>query len=257
MGELAASPTFSGDLEVVTLNFEPLVTESLPKQIAERIRRLIVGGELAIDERLPTEYRLSERFGVSRPTVREALKRLAAQNLVRSRRGPAGGTFVTRPGLEDARDNLINVATLLVSTGVFDFDQVSDARLALECLCADMAAGNVPREIEAGMEEALHKQSNPNIGDREFCASDVAFHRAMADAAGNAFLGFLMGSVIEALQPVANMIAFTHCERSRIVDQHWRLLGALRGGNGVMAQAILEEQAKYMKGRYAAVLADR
>lgn len=241
----------------MSLDFTPLVTESLPKQIAERIRQLIVNGQLSADERLPSEHELSARFGVSRPTIREALKHLAAQNLVRSRRGPTGGTFVTRPSLENARDSLINATTLLVSIGEFDFDEVTDARLQLEKLAASMAAGKLPADLDRRMKEQLAKQSDPDISDQDFCASDVAFHRALVDGAGNRLLGFLMAGVIEALQPVANLITFRHRERSRIVDQHWRLLGALRNNDVAAAQETLEEQSAYMKGRYQDALKDR
>ena len=70
---------------------EQIVTKSAAKQIAEHIRGAILEGRLKGDERLPTEEELAARYGVSRPTVREALKRLAAQNLISSKRGPAGG----------------------------------------------------------------------------------------------------------------------------------------------------------------------
>ena len=81
----------------MAINFQPLVAESLAKQIAENIRSSILDGSLKVDDQLPTEEVLAEKFNVSRPTIREALKRLAAQNLIRSRRGPTGGTFVNRP----------------------------------------------------------------------------------------------------------------------------------------------------------------
>ena len=69
---------------------------SVAAEIAAELRDAILSGALATEERLPGEQELAERFGVSRPTIREALKRLAAQNLIRSRRGPTGGTFVNR-----------------------------------------------------------------------------------------------------------------------------------------------------------------
>ncbi|GAB5469382.1 MAG: hypothetical protein Kilf2KO_24120 [Rhodospirillales bacterium] len=71
---------------------------SLAKQISDRIRRSIMNGSLKADDRLPTEQEFATRFQVSRPTIREALKRLAAQTLVRSRRGPNGDAFFTRKG---------------------------------------------------------------------------------------------------------------------------------------------------------------
>ena len=83
---------------------EQIVTKSAAKQIAEHIRTAILEGRLKGDERLPTEEELAARYGVSRPTVREALKRLAAQNLISSKRGPAGGTFVNSLSLEELAD---------------------------------------------------------------------------------------------------------------------------------------------------------
>ena len=67
----------------MAIQYQPIVTKSVSKQIAEQIRESIVDGRLQADDRLPTEAELARQFGVSRPTVREALKRLAAQNLIR------------------------------------------------------------------------------------------------------------------------------------------------------------------------------
>jgi DNA-binding FadR family transcriptional regulator len=72
------------------VSYGQIVTASAAIQIADAIEQMIVRGQLRVDDRLPSETELSAQFGVSRPTVREALKRLAARHLVRSRRGPAG-----------------------------------------------------------------------------------------------------------------------------------------------------------------------
>ena len=74
----------------------------LPVRIAQAIRDAIVEGRLIVDQRLPSEQELAEQFGVSRPTVREALKRLAAQSLIRTQRGATGGAFVNRLSFEEA-----------------------------------------------------------------------------------------------------------------------------------------------------------
>lgn len=81
----------------MSIEYQKVVRTGLAKQVADEIRDAILSGRLQIDERLPTEEELARRFGISRPTIREALKRLAAQNLIRSQRGPTGGTFVRRP----------------------------------------------------------------------------------------------------------------------------------------------------------------
>ena len=75
------------------MKIDPNSPTSLSIQIAEAIRNAIISGDLIVDERLPSEAELAEQFAVSRPTVREALKRLAAQSLIRTQRGATGGAF--------------------------------------------------------------------------------------------------------------------------------------------------------------------
>ena len=108
----------------MSLNYDDVVRTGLSKQVADEIRNAILDGRLQIDERLPNEEELAKRFGISRPTVREALKRLAAQNLIRSRRGPTGGNFVTRPDPESLSKAITGAATLLVGVGAFDVDEL-------------------------------------------------------------------------------------------------------------------------------------
>ena len=81
--------------------FPVIVTAGLAKQIAESLREQILSGQIKVAERLPTEEELARQFGVSRPTIREALKRLAAENLIQSRRGPRGGSTVKHPRPEE------------------------------------------------------------------------------------------------------------------------------------------------------------
>ena len=63
----------------MTIDYQGLVTQGLAKQISEKIREAILQGRVHVHERLPTEEELAVKFNVSRPTIREALKRLAAQ----------------------------------------------------------------------------------------------------------------------------------------------------------------------------------
>ena len=70
-----------------------------------------------IGDRLPTEDELAQRYGVSRSSVRETLKRLTVQNLVRTPQGPTGGNFVVKPSYEELAGSLSCAATLLVGMG--------------------------------------------------------------------------------------------------------------------------------------------
>src|SRR5688572_15128536 len=106
------------------IEYEDVVRTGVARQVADKIRTAIMDGRVQVDERLPTEEELARSFGVSRPTVREALKRLAAQNLIRSQRGPSGGTFVRRPDPEGLSSAITGAATLLVGIGAFDIDEI-------------------------------------------------------------------------------------------------------------------------------------
>ncbi|MEO0823060.1 MAG: winged helix-turn-helix domain-containing protein, partial [Pseudomonadota bacterium] len=88
----------------MSIEYARISRDDLPSQIAEAIREAILSGGLMVDERLPSELELAARFDVSRATVREALKRLAAQRLIRTRRGPTGGAFVNRLSRADAQE---------------------------------------------------------------------------------------------------------------------------------------------------------
>jgi GntR family transcriptional regulator, transcriptional repressor for pyruvate dehydrogenase complex len=239
-------------LESQKLKYEPLVTASLAKQIAERIRESITDGTLKADDQLPTEDELAKQFQVSRPTIREALKRLAAQSLIRSRRGPAGGTFVNRPSHEEVSSNLATATALLVSLGEFEVPEVLEARHELEVICARLATERIAEAQLNVMAEEIETQKISALSDIDFCAADVRFHRTMADASHNPVLQFVMSAVIEALQPIENMAVFRFRERKEIVKQHEKMLAALKARDTDAAVTAVTEQTEYLRERFDA-----
>lgn len=235
----------------MAINFQPLVAESLAKQISENIRNAIMDGSLKVDDQLPTEEVLAQKYNVSRPTIREALKRLAAQNLVRSRRGPSGGTFVNRPSQEELRSSLTGATMLMVSMGEFGLSEIAEARRELELTCCRLAAEQRDDEHLQTMADEIERQNNPATSDVEFCASDVRFHRAMVDATKNPVLQFVMFSVIEALQPATNLVIFRFREREKIISQHERIYAAIKAQDAVAAEEAMAEQMNYLCEQYA------
>ncbi len=214
-------------------------------QIADAIRAAIMEGRLVVDQRLPSEMELSERFGVSRPTVREALKRLAAQNLIRTRRGSSGGIFVNRLSWSEAHESLFNTATLLLGMNEIPFETVAEARYALEAACLPLACERCENGHLAVMRKEIERQRGDQLSDEDFCASDVRFHRALVDAAGNPVLSFQMVGVIEAMQPLMNMITYRLRERTRIADLHGAIVAAVVDGDAGKADNALRALAGY------------
>ncbi|WP_135503584.1 FadR/GntR family transcriptional regulator [Roseovarius aestuariivivens] len=217
----------------------------LSAQIAQAIRDAIVEGRMIVDERLPSEAELADQFGVSRSTVREALKRLAAQSLIRTQRGAFGGAFVNRLSYQEAYGQHITTSTLLLSMNDVRFETACEARYAMERACAPLAAERrTPRHLSM-MRTEIERQATASLSDEDFCASDVALHRALVDAAGNPVLSYQLAGAVEAMQPLMNMITFTARSREEIVALHKKLVDALDTRDAAAADTALHSLESY------------
>jgi GntR family transcriptional regulator, transcriptional repressor for pyruvate dehydrogenase complex len=147
---------------------------------AERIRRAVHLGIYVPGDRLPPERELAPVLGVSRTTLRAALRLLEGEGLVESRRGAAGGAFV-----REAARPMLSESGLLAQ--VRAFDDLLDFRLANECAAARLAAlRRSDRDLHL-MSEAL-EGIRRNTAIDLFRRADSNFHLAIADAARNPLL---------------------------------------------------------------------
>ncbi len=220
-------------------------TGDLPAKIAKELRDAILSGQLVADDRLPSEADLAERFNVSRPTVREGLKRLAAQSLIRTERGALGGAFVNRLSYADAQGQHATTSTLLLSINEMSFEVACEARYALETSCTRLACARRSDDDIAAMRAEIHRQSQPKLSDEAFCASDVALHRALVDAADNPILSYQLAGAVEAMQPLMNMITFSARSREHIVGLHTQLTDAVEARDADKADALLADLESY------------
>jgi DNA-binding FadR family transcriptional regulator len=106
------------------------------------------------------------------------------------------------------------------------------------------AARRTPDHL-ATMRTETFRQAQPGLTDEAFCASDVAFHRALVDGAGNPVLSYQLAGAVEAMQPLMNMITFTARSRERIVRLHSQIADAIEAGNGNDADKLLNDLANY------------
>ncbi|WP_415920531.1 FadR/GntR family transcriptional regulator [Tateyamaria sp. SN6-1] len=239
------------------MKIDPDSNKDLSAQIAEAIRDEIVGGKLIVDQRLPSEAELADHFNVSRPTVREALKRLAAQSLIRTQRGATGGAFVNRLRFEDAYQQQVTTASLLLSMNAVSFDVACEARYALERACAPLSAARRTPDHLATMRAEIHRQGQPGLTDEAFCASDVTFHRALVDGAGNKVLSYQLAGAVEAMQPLMNMITFTARSREEIVALHTDIADAVEAQDAAKTDATLIKLEAYTRELAHSVVASK
>ena len=237
---------------------------SRPAKVAEEIKSWLVAENMASGDRLPNEQALIERFGMSKGTIREAMRILEAQGLVKTRTGPGGGSFVHEVSLERAWALLGNYFYFRDLT-IADIYQL---RLALEPELAASLAGNLSDKQLATLEENISAYAEPPASAEEERAQHVAslqFHQSLASYAGNELLGFLVGFM-------ANMLADLTVYRRLYEPQNyelWRqgrehqaaLITALRRGDAVRARetmqshlqtarALMSEQDAEMERRF-------
>ena len=151
--------------------------------LADELRADITSGRLQPGERLPPEPELCVKTGVSRSTVREALRLLASQHLIVTTRGVTGGSFVAHPDAEQLADGLATGFTLLTNSADVGLADLLELRRALEVPAAGLAA--VRREDEH-LIEIRGALFDPVVDDLDtMLAAHTAFHMAVAKATGN------------------------------------------------------------------------
>ncbi len=157
-----------------------------PQQIADELRGLIVSGELSEGDSLGREPELVERFGVSRPSLREALRILEAEGLITVLRGAGGGVVVHEP---DERMMARTAALVLASRNVA-LEDVFAARTLVEPLAAGaLAAMRARRAVVAELRALVQAQEDCLDDPEQFAAANATFHERLVSLAGNETLG--------------------------------------------------------------------
>jgi GntR family transcriptional repressor for pyruvate dehydrogenase complex len=208
------------------------------EDVAHELLVLIMGGQFERGQRLPSERRLAEAFGVSRPTVREALNVLEGRGLVRTRVG--SGTFVTAPSEEGAQGEVATEVAL----------EFLEARLAVEVVVTRLAAKRAPssREDLDFVRATVEALERPSRGSELPADVDRAFHRAIAEICGNAYLVELVAPVWEALEERLYRLlrerGWGAADTARAAAEHRAVFEALRVGDSELAGFAMERHLR-------------
>jgi GntR family transcriptional regulator, transcriptional repressor for pyruvate dehydrogenase complex len=151
--------------------------------LADELRAEITSGRLRVGERLPPEPELCVRSGVSRSTVREALRLLASQHLIVTTRGVTGGSFVAHPDATQLAEALTTGLTLLSNAAGVGFADLLELRRALEIPAAALAATRRSEENLAQLRAAFFDPDHDDLDT--MLTAHAEFHSAVAKATGN------------------------------------------------------------------------
>jgi DNA-binding FadR family transcriptional regulator len=216
------------------------------EQIAKEIRLYIEREGLRPGDRIGTEHELSREFGVSRPTLREGLRRLAGSHLIRVQKGRAGGVFVDNtPNVGIGRHVSESIAAMLECESV-TLCELLETRMLLEVPLAGLAAERADdASIEALIEAIDDARGHDPAGDR-FRLADARFHQAIAVMAGNDLLLTFTRWILDVLQPSLVEHLGASIDGDLVIGQHQAIVRAIRRHQRTGAERAMRQHIEYM-----------
>jgi GntR family transcriptional regulator, transcriptional repressor for pyruvate dehydrogenase complex len=222
----------------------------MASKVAGVLRKMIVRGEIAEGSMLPTESELMDQFGVSRPTLREALRVLESEDLLTILRGVHGGAQATRP----KRETLARFAGLVLESEGVTIKDVYDARIALEVpMVVELANARDP-DVITKLEEIVEREAKLKPG-AEAVVQLTDFHAEIARLSNiktlqivSEMLHHIIEKANQSLQPTTGPRADQAARRS--AKTHRMLLDLIKAGEAEKAGQLwrrhLEKAEEYV-----------
>jgi GntR family transcriptional regulator, transcriptional repressor for pyruvate dehydrogenase complex len=208
----------------------------MPEAIARQIEEQICQGHLKGDQMLPAEGELMKQFGVSRNTVREALRMLEASGLLRIKQGSKGGAIITAISDTVASDFLVKTFRL---GGVSPLD-FFNFKLAMEPAMVELVAlkESVDPEIIARMEANIAEAKELYAAGKPTAYANMDFHALLAEATGNMIFIVVAKSLRAGFDAVAPVEKESY--RLESIRTHEEILDAILKKDGTRAKRLME-----------------
>ncbi len=193
-------PTRINDLPTLELvKFRPIKTTRAFEEIAEQIRKELSNRRLKAGDRLPPERALAEQFGVSRNTLREALRSLENAGLLRLQKGASGGAFVR----ESTGDAIITGLRDMFHLGAIRPEDLTEARVLVESVVVRMACERATPEDIAALNANIEKAEDAARAKIYFydqAAIHLDFHRLLGRATKNPVMVIVIEALIDVME---------------------------------------------------------
>ena len=216
------------------------------EEIAAQIRSELIAGRLKVGSRLPSERALSEQFGVSRNTLREALRSLEHAGLIRLQKGASGGAFISERSGEAIVTGLLDLYHL----GAIQPAQLTQARIWLETIIVrEACARATPADIVAlhqNIDEAAQAHVNADFALR--AARNLEFHRILTRITGNPIMVVVMNGVLDVLHHFIKTIG--EYPNTFVLPSRRRFMKHLEAGDANAAVEEMEISLKRLQRSY-------
>ncbi|KAF0189710.1 MAG: GntR family transcriptional regulator transcriptional repressor for pyruvate dehydrogenase [Desulfobulbaceae bacterium] len=235
------------------MKFQPIKPKKISSQIADQIRESILAGDFTPGDKLPPERELSQMFGVSRPSVREALNILSSAGLVMSYQG--GGTVV----LSLVDPNQGNSLSELIRNEQERALEVIEVRKCMESWTAYYAAQRALPDDLRRLEDivtSMNKNLTGHLPPEDF---DANFHITIARATHNIVWMHMMHSIFDAMKEfqrgVWRVVYNTHEDHSLLYNHHLAILTAIRAKDAEGAREAMMLHLTFAEKRSLAYVA--
>lgn len=206
--------------------FEKISNQETQSLIISKIKDLIIHKNLEPGDKLPAERILSEKFGVSRKNIREAITKLSFYELVKSI--PQSGTILANVN----QIALIGIIDNILELKEDDFKSLVETRILLELKTAELAAERRTEEGLNHIEQKLNEYKEKALKGEDALQEDLLFHLAIAKACGNSTIHTLMSQITPKLLSVF--------EYNRIINREKSLLTVERNSNSKIVNKELD-----------------
>ncbi len=216
------------------------------QKVARSLRERILAGDLAPGERLPVESELAEEFGVSRSTIREALRVVSSQDLLQTQRGVNGGTFVKVAEAGHVTELLEAGLGLLAAEDAVTVDELLEVREILEVPAARIAARRATPERLRELELCLHDETEDFDQHRRF-------HEVLVASAGNRLLDLVTTPIFEVLRTRFLRDRADASFWGAVSHDHDAIVDALRAGDADAAADAMRDHLHKLRDTYVEI----
>jgi GntR family transcriptional regulator, transcriptional repressor for pyruvate dehydrogenase complex len=219
------------------------------EQVADQLLHMINSGELKPGDRLPSEAELAADFGVSRTTVREALRILATRNLIQTRKGMAGGHFIVEPTVGSISEFLVANYGLLTAANTVTLEHLLQAREILEGPAAAIAARNRDdgdlEKIRASLSDDISA-----VSEADALANFRNFHLYLLEATKNQLLVVAAAPIFTVLQSTIVRRRPTKEVIAEIEQDHHKIYAAVEKRDEAEAHRLMDEHLGFLRVNY-------
>jgi DNA-binding FadR family transcriptional regulator len=225
------------------------VAQKQYEQVAEQLRALVVEGTLQPGARLPNEDELARQYGVSRATLREALRSLAAQSLIRTAKGAGGGSYVTLPSARGVAGFVHSSLALMTNADDVTLDELLEARELLEVPAARLAAERCTEEELERLRQSIPADPMRLELDQQFIYNQ-GFHHVVLDGCGNTLLSIAAQPIFGVLQRNLARSKLGARFHRALNDQHRTIAAAIEAGDADAAGDEMQEHLAFLRPYY-------